>query len=220
VVTDQTRPYEKEQLSPDDLGLLPTPQEPRLARLVLLQRGTDEPRGLARVDTTDALLRLVEQSSSLTMLPRPLQTLHALIESCHGVWGLSYDEIGDHVEELLELLAVDPPSPTTSPRLIWHEGEPHFPLEEDPYGPVLARLPWSEAVEVDDDLIVLTGAWAWLFADVTATVWLSLAEPATFEDLLRAAIGRHGEHPEARSVVEQAVATLFDKELIAYGWLA
>ena len=45
VVLDPQRLRDKQQLSPDDLGLMPTPDEGRLARLVVLQRGAARGEG-------------------------------------------------------------------------------------------------------------------------------------------------------------------------------
>ncbi len=129
VVVDPQRLRNKEQLSPDDLGFLPTPDEGRLARLVVLHRGAEGRRGLARLATAEGMLQLIEQSSSLAQVPRPLQVLMGLIEECGGLWTLAYDEIEDHVDELVELLDEPPPhaEPAFGPRLTWHPGESELP---------------------------------------------------------------------------------------------
>jgi hypothetical protein len=222
VIVEPGRRHHKEQLSPDDLGLLPTPDQGRLARLVLLHRGVDGQRGLARLGTAEGMLQIIEQSSSLAQLPRPLHTLLTLIEGCGGLWALRYDEITDHVDELVDLLAGLPPhqeqAPAPTPR--WHEGEATYPLVMDADGPLLARLPWAEAVEVDDQLIVLTATRALLLADLTATVWLLLARPCSVEELVRAAEQVHGAHPHAAAIVGEAVTTLVEQSLAARGTLA
>ena len=220
VVVHLDRPFEKDQVSPDDLGLLPTPDRGTLARLVVLHRGSDAPRGLTRLDTAQGLLELIEQSSSLAQLPTPLQALMALTAACGGVWSLGYDEIGDHVHDLVGLLADETAAPPdTSPALVWHEGGDVFPLVEGE-GDRVARLPWVEAVELGGQLLVLNTSRAWLLADLTATVWLLLSEPRTMDELVAAAQEEHGEHPDARSIVEEAVRTLAEESLVARGTLA
>jgi hypothetical protein len=102
---------------------------------------------------------------------------------------------------------------------VWHEGTDDFPLVEGD-GDLVARLPWVEAVELDAELLVLNAGRVWLLADLTATVWLLLSEPRTMEELVAAAQKQHGEHPDARSIVEQAVRTLAEESLVARGTLA
>jgi hypothetical protein len=168
------------------------------------------------------MLQLIEQSSSLAQLPRPLHTLRALIEECGGLWSLTYDEIDDHVDELVELLADSPPAPDPAAggEVAWHEGRAAFPLETDADGPLIARLPWVEAMEVEGRLVVLTERRAVLLADLTATLWLHLARPCSVEELVRAAEQAHGAHPDALAIVGKAVTTLVEERLASRGSLA
>jgi hypothetical protein len=220
VLPDKRAKYDKAQLSPDDLGLRPTPEKPRLARLVVLHRGGDGPHGLAPLQFSQALLQLVEQSSSLSQLPRPLHTLIGLVDDCGGVWALTYDEITDHVDDLIGFLATAP-EPRGAPHgLVWHEPQETFPLVATEDGPLLARLPFAEAVEVDDELVVLTDSHAWLLAELTRTIWLRLARPCTFQELVAAAEERHGPHERSGEIVRSAVTTLAQEELVGWGSLA
>jgi hypothetical protein len=168
------------------------------------------------------MLQLIEQSSSLAQLPRPLHTLLRLIEECGGLWSLTYDEIDDHVDELVELLAGPPPAhdPEAGVAVTWHEGHAAFPLAADVDGPLLARLPWVEAMEAEGRLVVLTESRAMLLADLTATLWLHLAHPCSVEELVRAAEQAHGAHPDAAAIVGEAVTTLVEQGLAARGSLA
>jgi hypothetical protein len=166
------------------------------------------------------MLQLIEQSSSLAQLPRPLSTLHALLERCGGVWALTYDEITDHLDELVALLGDVRNGYEPQPSLRWHDGEDELPLEPEPTGPLLTRLPWVEAVEIGDDLIVLTRSKATLLADLTATVWLQLGRPCSVDELVRAAENRHGPHERAEEIVLAAVATLEQEQLVGRGSLA
>ena len=81
-------------------------------------------------------------------------------------------------------------------------------------------MPWAEAVEVDDELIVLTESRAVLLADLTATVWLRLARPCSTNELVDAAQQVHGPHPDAAAIVGEAVNTLVEEGLAARGSLA
>ncbi len=220
IVVDRERPYEKAQVSPDDLGLLPTPAAARISRLVLLDRGGQGPRGLAHLGRADALLLLTEQSSSLARLPRPLRTVLDLVDACEGVWQLTYDDIDDHLDELVGLLSGVPDDPYPDQELVWHEGSDRLQLEFDGEGPLVARLPWCDAAEIDGDLVILTSERAWRLSDLTATVWLSLTEPRTIEELTGEAVRIHGEHDEAQSRIREVVSTLCQEQLAGFGTLA
>ena len=70
------QPGLKHEVSPDALGLLPAPAQPRVARVVLLDRRVDAHEAeVEEVGFMDALFALTEQSSSLPMLDRPLHRL-------------------------------------------------------------------------------------------------------------------------------------------------
>lgn len=220
VILDPDRPFEKRQLSPDDLGLLPTPETARLTRLVLLHRGGDGPRGLAHLDRVDALLQLTEQSSSLAKLPRPLRCVLDFVDACEGVWELGYDEIDDHVDALVDLLAGTPSDPYPDQQLVWHDGDDRPHLEFDLEGPLVGRLPWHEAVEIDGELVILTLTKVWLLSGLTATIWLSLDQPRSIEELVAYAERAHGPYAESETRVREAVATLHQEQLAGFGTLA
>jgi energy-coupling factor transporter ATP-binding protein EcfA2 len=218
VLIDPEQLRRKEQLSPDDLGLLPTPPTGTLARLVVLHRRPGSTGGLVRLDTITALLELIEQSSSLGQLPDPLRTMLRLMAACGGVWGLEYDEIEDHVDTLVDLLARDLPVLDLATDL------PHHPGSGDPPGDnfpadLVVREPWVDAVEIGPDLVVLVEAKAFRLSDLAATVWLELTEARTIDELVVAAQIEHGEHPDASAIVETAVDTLVGLGLVTWGGL-
>jgi hypothetical protein len=221
VVLDPERPRHKEQMSPDDLGLGPTPESGVLTRLVVLHRGGEGPRGLVRLDPVDGALQIVEQSSSLDLLPTPLPTLFGLIRECGGIFALEYDEIGDHVGELQRLLASDlEPDPDLDPDL---ELVPHPRTDAalvDVGSDRLQRTPWVDAVEVGDDVVVLVGRRAVRLAGLLGTLWVLLSEPCTVDELVAGAERLHGEHPDAVALVKEAVSALIEENLAGWGSLA
>lgn len=219
VIVEPGSRYDKVQLSPDDLSLLPTPEKATLARLVVLQRGGDGPKGLRHLRTAQALLELVEQSSSMSQLPRPLQTLARLVRDCGGVRALTYDEIEDHLDELVALLDDDDQPSVEDEHVVWHEGQDTWALTGG-QGPVLARKPFAEAAELGDELVVLTESHAWLLADLTAMIWLHLARPSSLAELVAAAELRFGAHDRAEEVIGSALATLEEEGLVGWGTLA
>jgi hypothetical protein len=217
LVTDPEHPGRKEQRSPDELGLRPTPVTARLGRFVVLRRGVPDPRGLVRLDTMEALLNLIEQSSSVSQATDPLVTLLSLVQSVGGVWALEYDEISEHLDELEALLARDLTAEAV-PSLKRHPGGPKM----DRRGSVdtLVRLPWVDAIELDDEVLVLQAMRAVRLDHLMATTWLELTSPRTLDELLALVQSRHGEHPDARELVEKAVDLLVEEELLAWRTLA
>lgn len=97
----------KDELSPDDLGLLLAPSTPHLGRVVLLDRreGT-RTTGLAELDFMDALFGLAEQSSSLSALPFPLHLLADLIDNVGPVVSLRYGNANQAADDLVRLVGV------------------------------------------------------------------------------------------------------------------
>ncbi len=230
VIIDPATPTHKEQLSPDDLGLLSTPESGVLSRLVLLHRGVPNPRGLQPLDHVTALMELIEQSSSLGQLATPLPTLLDIVCRCGGALILEYDEIADRVDDLVHLLDADP-VPATPPPTVHHPG-PARTADRDPAGPDPAdpdeldddprirRLHWTDALEIEGDLLVLLQERALRLSDLTATLWLHLHEPRSLEDLVAWAQEVHGAHPDAATIVEQAVSALVEESLASRGSLA
>jgi hypothetical protein len=219
VITDPERPADKAQFSPDDLGLRPTPDTGRLARLVVLRRGVPHPRGLVLLEPMEGLMSLIEQSSSVSGTVDPLLTLLSLVDATGGVWALEYDEIQEHLDDLVRLLAediapVDRPSP------------PHHPGDLKGVAPVgvapdvLHRLPWADAIELDDELLVLLEERAVRLDNLMATLWLALDTPCTVAELAVLAQSRHGDHPEALTLIEKAVGVMAEQGLVARGTLA
>ena len=218
VITDPTVPGRKEQFSPDDLDLRPTPTSGRLARVVVLRRGVPDPRGLVRIATLDGLLHLIEQSSSVVEARDPLLTLLSLVEAAGGVWVLEYDEIDQHIDQLEALLASEP-AVLHEPRAAHHEGDRNAqPVDASP--DTLQRLPWVDAIELDGEVLVLLTARAVRLDNLMATTWLQLGVPRTLDQLALAAEAEHGEHPDARALVQEAIAVMVEQHLVAWGTLA
>lgn len=96
----------KAETSPDELGLLPAPPDPRLGRVVLLRRdpGHVGPPRLTPLGLADAIVDLAPESSSLSSLPRPLHLLAGLIESTGAVLRCEYAEADEAVPLLREVI--------------------------------------------------------------------------------------------------------------------
>ncbi|HXH77203.1 hypothetical protein [Nocardioides sp.] len=206
VITDPTRPQRKASVSPDDAGLLTPPDQATLRRIVLLRRGQGT-EGLVPVTTPEAIVEIVPQTSSLVLLPDPLLTLGETIEQCGGAFALHYKEIGDHLDELVSFLSE--PQREQRPPL-------HHPLVDlpPPQPGQWSRSPWLDAVEYDDELVVMIGDTAHLLAGLGSTIWRALAVPVTVPDLVTAAEVEHGAHPDAGALIEVALNDLVGHGLV------
>ena len=69
-------------------------------------------------------------------------------------------------------------------------------------------------------MLVLQATRAVRLDHLMATSWLGLTSPRTLDALVDAVQRRHGEHPDARELVEKAVDLLVDEELVEWGTLA
>ena len=100
----------KDQVSPDDLGLLaPGPAPYPVRALVLLDRVThhEGPPVVEPVATVDALPWLAAQTSYSALLERPLHRLAAVAQAAGGVRRVTYAEAADLIPVVAALLAED-----------------------------------------------------------------------------------------------------------------
>jgi hypothetical protein len=222
VVIDPEDVTHKEQLSPDELGFGSTPDSGRLHRIVVLRRGPTSTPGLHRLDPLSALMELIEQSSSLPEVDSPLTTLHHLVESAGGVMLLEYEEITEHLDALVDQLAA-PASQEPEPEgLVRHPGPAVTGVDHgvDVGGDLVYRLPWTDALELDHELVILMASRAVRLADIPATLWLRLTEPMTVPELVAAAEETHGHHPGAEDIVRGSLEALVREGLVVVGSLA
>ncbi|MBB6628505.1 ATP-binding protein [Nocardioides sp. KIGAM211] len=94
----------KEQVSPDELGLVAAPDDLEIAAVVLLDRRTDALPFLEPVQSAEAVALLAEHTSHLADLPDPLRRLGALCDSVGGALRATYrdtDQLGALVVQLL-----------------------------------------------------------------------------------------------------------------------
>ena len=206
VITDRSRADRKASVSPDDAGLLIPPNHATLRRIVLLRRGQGT-EGLVPISTPEAMVEIVPQTSSLVLLDNPLLTLGEIIERCGGAFALHYEEVSDHLDELIHVLT----EPDRERRSVGH----HPPADQPEAVPgQWSRTPWRDAVEYDGELVVMVEDTALLLAGLGSTLWLALRDPATVTDLVALAELEHGPHPQANSLIEAALSELVEHGLV------
>jgi hypothetical protein len=206
VITDPASPTRKVSLSPDDAGLLTPPEHATLRRIVLLRRGHGT-AGLVPVSTPEAIVEIVAQTSSLALLDAPLLRLSLAIDQCGGAFALHYDEVADHLDELVDLLT----STRQEPWPVVH----HPPVDAGVPAPEQwMREPWLDAVQYGEELVVMVNDTAHLLGGLGTTMWLALARPATVTGLVAVAEAEHGPHPDASDLVEAALTQLSERGLV------
>ena len=153
-------------------------------------------------------MEIVEQSSSLVHLEHPIRRLADVIDACGGVWALHYREFADRVDEVVGLLdgdAQDPPAapapPVRRPRRRAGRGQ-------------WTRTPWKDAVEYDDELVVMVDDRVQVLGGLGVLLWLELDEPRTEAELVAAVTAAWGEHPEAAELVADALAVLAEQDVV------
>lgn len=228
VVIDPDEPHHKSQHGPDELGMNPPPDGPlSLGPFVLLERirtgdiAETDPPSLDRVGLVEGLTAILPQSSAMPDVPGCLDLLARLAYRGGGIHALSYSEISETLPLVGQLFDLDPIEPD------WH----HIPGRWDAAGwkyggltPLhnineitlkpqteLVRSAFVDALFTDDeelDLLVLIGNVPVRLRGIGAGVWLKAQSATTLRDLTQDCVDRFGEHPQAETLVEQAVREL------------
>ncbi|RYB94624.1 hypothetical protein EUA93_09885 [Nocardioides oleivorans] len=206
VITDPLVPLHKESLSPDELDLVRAPDQAWLHRIVLLHRGLDDD-GLVPLDQAHAIAEIVEQTSSLVQLEHPILRLADTIDACGGVWSLKYVELEDWLDDLVGLLDLEGQPP---PARLHHPGAD----AGEPAPGAWTRAAWRDAVEYDDELVLMVDDRVHVLAGLGVVVWLALADPATVDDLVAEAEALWGAHPEAAALVADALAVMAEAGMV------
>ncbi|GAA1731813.1 hypothetical protein [Brachybacterium phenoliresistens] len=190
----------------DALGLEPAPGATGIDVLVLLDRAEDASPGLERVPQAEALLALVEQSSSLWAVPHGLASLAEILRRAGGALRARYAE----ATQLAALLA-DPPPPCEE---AWEEIP--VPDLEAPAEGALALAPLAQALAVEDGLVLLAEGRATHLVGLGAVIWeeLAAAGSLSIEELEQRVVAFAGPHPDSAAMLAAAVDTLVED-----GWI-
>jgi len=217
-------PGGKDESSPDELDLGPTPAAPpRLAALVCLSRSADA--GAAQLDAIsmhDLIAEVVPQTSSLWRVDRPLQRLAEAAQRGGGPFRLRYAEIVE-AEPLVRGLLESAPMPDSvvdwtehrpDPDEQWHAATGSASVEDLGDDALISRAPWTDAIEQDDEVSVLAGPAFTRIAGIAATIWLRCARPLTVAELGDELAREHGPHPDADALVQAALRELASRNLV------
>ncbi len=213
----------KSSVAPDALGLGMPPAHLRLHRLVVLARHTDLSRApaLSRLGLVAGLLALIEQSSGLLGLDRPLQRLCHVVDLVGGVWQLDYVDIAAAHAVLSEFM--DGGGSAAGGNHDWHAepvDDPNRRGPIDPAGRVVWRAPYRDAVAVGADgseLVILVGSVPAQVAGIGTVIWRAAGAGILEEDLPALVEAQFGPHPQAEALVGAAVDELIQASVLVRG---
>ena len=219
----------KLQVGPDELGLQPAPANPRITAIALLDRVTDggyQVPAIEPVPLVEAVLALIPDTSSQAAVVRPLQSLCELIDSVGGVFRVSYSEAADLTDSLAPLFLRDPVEPSDasrewSPALIQRGTDPagqsiEQPAEHIPDG-WLRRSDVVDAVEIGEDLLVLTETELTRLSGIGPIIWQTAQRPVSMETLVGRIEAVHGLPEGYEELLDAAVDGLVNHGLLLLG---
>ena len=190
---------------------------PAPAMVLLLERIQDEGElgegsSVTRVPLSEALTRIVPQTSSLWEVPGGLAALAELLDSVGGALEVRYREAAE-LEELLRRLP--PPEHVETVEIEPRPGDAAAGDDTAPAPGTIAAAPFRQALAVESGLFVLGQHGAIHLPGLAGLVWDLLADagPLTFDQLEQLVVEEIGEHPESAALVRGAVA-----ELVDHGW--
>lgn len=202
-----------------DLGLRPADEvaAPAPAMVLLLERIRDEGQvgegsSVTRVPLSEALTRIVPQTSSLWELPGGLAALAGLLDSVGGALEVRYREAAE-LEELLRRLP--PPEHVETVEIAPRPGDAAAGEDTAPAPGRIAAVPFRQALAVESGLFLLGEHGAIHLPGLAGLVWDLLADagPLTFDQLEQLVVEEIGEHPKSATLVRSTVADLVD-----HGW--
>lgn len=203
-----------------ELGLTPARTAGPPDQILLLNRdpARTAPAELTRCPMATAIVRIIEQSSSMWLVPRPLETLARLLDSVGGALEAHYCEASDLPELLRDIPAarhqdwavIDGTGVTASS--CEAGGEHDLPTLTD----TVTVAPFHQALCVQDGAVILREMRVVHLTGLSALVWELLVEsgPMTGHDVASALIAAIGPHPQAQELTRQALHQLGADALI------
>lgn len=205
--------------SPDELGLRDFEGPLHLARVLVLDRQEEAPADprFEEVDLLSGISELIPQMSALAAMDRPLQRLADLITRCGGVFRFSFTALGDdEAQALQDLLDAE-----------FEAKDPWQPLDRPEDTDVarntglrdlrIRRGGALDGIRVGQEALLLVGSTPIRLSGLGMTIWEAAADAPTFDDLVERVVTEHGPHPEAESLVREAVESMVAAKVLGYG---
>lgn len=215
------RRHPKTLVSPDEIGLGATPEQPYLHRVVVLMR-SPEHHGVPQVShltMPEALGHLVPQSSSLGVLERGLVQLATVLDRTEGCLAVRYQQATDMRPLLDALLGRNnglSPVVWRHPDMAERFLQAHHTGTEAAPG-TLYRTAYDDALHFDEDdaIAVLHGAQFTVLTGLGALIWDMLSIPYPPQKLVDELADSPHAPPSAACQVRQALGRLMDRGLVA-----
>ena len=223
----------KLQVGPDQLGLQAAPDNPRIRAIALLDRvagGGYQLPVIEPVPLVEAVLALIPDTSSQAAVVQPLQSLCRLIDSVGGVFRISYSEAADLKDCLAPLFVTEQTKPAAfteawSPALAQPESPPAVRRAETTEGQPAELIPagWLhtaeavDAVEIGDDLLVLTESELTKLSGIGPIIWKSAQQPVSMPTLVARIEAIHGLPEGYEALLDTAVEGLISQGLLLRG---
>lgn len=217
----------KQQVGPDELGLQPAPAKPYIQSIVLLDRvDADQaaelgPDGqyrpavpapvLRQLPLADALLALIQDSSSQAEIDEPLQSLCRLIDRVGGVWQVTYSEAADLPAALEPLFRKRRRSKPE-----WTAAGTEAESGAIPDG-WFRRVEPKDAVAVGDDLLVMLESETVRLSGIGPAIWEATARAVPLDQLADEVGARHGQPEGYRAAVAAAAGQLIAESVLEQG---
>lgn len=199
----------KVEIGPGEAGLVRPPAELTFGRMVLLVREPDRelPPAVEPLDLLDAVVQAAAQTSGLALLPDGLDWLARALTTGGDPVALHFREIADCVEIVHGLLEEG-----GAPSVTWTHHRAGDVVE--PPAGAWAREPYLDAIEAEGRVLVLGHRGVTLLDGVGALAWLAAGDVVTREALLTAALDALGPHPDAPTILDDALAQLAEQSLL------
>lgn len=214
-LVSEMHPSIKTQHGPDALGLRRCPADLRLRAVVLLERDNDVTTPwVESVPLIDGLLELAQLSVDVTSFSRPFIQLSTLLDACGGAKRLHYSEVSAAAGILRQLVTEEPRASVWRPA-----GEP-YDGEDMRWGLLdgrVRRTPWTDAVIVEGEALVLLGRTPVRLSGIGLTIWQAAVDQPTLDNLVEVVVDVHGPHPEARAQVHEAVEHMVQAGVVVRG---
>lgn len=205
----------KEQLGPDELKLLETPERPFIHSIALLNRQDGwpgEPQ-LELVPLADAVLALIPDTSSQGHIDRPLQALCELLNRTGGLGRITYSE-ADQLPAIVKGILSKPQEQEI------YEWTACFEAVDDST-PVPAgsfrRVYVDDAVEIDGDLLLLSGDRVTRVSGIGPAIWKCSGSTVSREELVRAVTEEHGKPEGYEDLIDEALMHLLEQRVLSDG---
>lgn len=202
-------------------GLTPADSAGPVDHVIVLDRQRDRGDGIlpdpeafsaARMPVPEAVLTLVNQSSSIWALPGGLSAVLALLARVGGALTVAYTEAAVFAERIGEIAEVPPEEITWEPVPAGSESSAPTPGQ-------YATAPFSEAALVDGTLLILSEGQAVALSGISALVWdvLDQIGPSTPAQIEAEVVAAIGENPESAALIGQALDALDEESLLVIG---